>query len=191
MLKNNKKQIFGRKEPTHPPQVKDSERKKPFATRPSQQEKSLCKNAWLSGMPNGELVKIGNCSPRTLDNWKAEWKDLRTDALFMLRSSQLEINVTEVELQEHRDYIETLRSLKTKHESELNLLDDISNALNLALENLESHPDFDSTDFKQVCAMLKSFASAKDSRSKLQQDYKMLRHSERRNRNYNIPQSGG
>ena len=61
--------------------------------------------------------------------------------------------------------------MKTKHESELNLLDDISNALNLALENLESHPDFDSTDFKQVCAMLKSFASAKDSRSKLQQDY--------------------
>jgi len=88
-----------------------------------------------------------------------------------LRASQLEINVTDIEINEHRDYIETLRTLKTKHENELKKLDNIVNSLNIIIDDLAEHPDFEQRDFKQMMSMMKSYATAKTARSGLQQDY--------------------
>ena len=143
----------------------------PKNTRPTDQEKFLCKTAWLSGQTETELVKIGNCSPTTLQKWKQQWKNARTDAMMVLRGNQLDLNVTDKEINERRDYIETLRNLKSKHENELDLLETITEKLNIVIDDLAEHPDFEQKDFKQMVAMMKSYAISKTSRSQLQADY--------------------
>ena len=149
----------------------EKKRESRYKIRPTDQSKLLRKNAWMNGLSKAELVKIGMCSDRTLDNWIAEWKDARTDALMTLRASQLEINVTPKEINEHNDYILTLRKLKAQHEVELDDLDAISGCLKDILRDLQQHPDFDSVDYKQISNLLRSFVSAKSARSSLQSDY--------------------
>lgn len=140
-------------------------------SRPTKNEKLNCYIGYLNGLDDVDLLVVGNTTPATLEKWKLEFNDQKTSALMKLRLSSLEIVVTDKEINEHKDYITNLRSLKTQHESEIESLSNIVNALQKITLKLEAHPDFESLDFKQVCAALKSYAEAKDARSKVQADY--------------------
>lgn len=148
-----------------------AKKKRAFVTKPTASEKTAAKAAFLSGLGDDDLIKIGNCTPLTLQKWKGEWRDARTSALMVLQRQTLSLNVTDFEIEEHLVYIQGLRTLKAQHEVELESLSTMVNALQKITLKLESHPDFERLDFKQVCSALKAYAEAKDSRSKVQSDY--------------------
>jgi len=151
--------------------VDEKDRKHKFVSRPTAGEKMQAKSAWLSGLNNSEVLKIANCTRMTLEKWITEWNSERTSAMLGLRAKQLELNVTDVEINEHQVYIDNLRTLKEQYETELPMLSKIANALEKIIEDLENHPDFDAKDFKQMMGLLKTYATAKTSRSALQTNY--------------------
>ncbi len=173
MAKNNENP-FKRKVRAHAPrtkQIDEKDRKHKFVTRPKASEKMLAKSAWLSGLTNSEVLKIGNCTPLTLEKWETEWRSQREKALLALRGKQLELRVSDVEINEHQAYIDNLRSLKEQYETELPLIDDITELLQNVLDRLAKHPEFDSKDFKSVVAAIKTYGATKSHRAAIQANY--------------------
>lgn len=146
----------------------------PNKKRTTKREMLACKMGYLNGLNDEELMKLGGCCSRTLDNWKSSWNTERLRAMQNLRASVLEISITDKEIDEHQDYIKNLRSLKEQYETELPMLSKISNALENILLELENHPDIDKKDYRQISALLRTYADAKNHRSQLQADYQKV-----------------
>lgn len=140
-------------------------------TRPTKQEKMMAKTAWMNGLTLEEVCEVGNCSPRTLEAWQADWDKERIQALMALKLRSTEFNVGDKELQEHADYVEGLRTLKSQHEQELERVDDIANLLEGVLSQLSQHPDFDAKEFKAITGTIRSYSNMRIARSNLQKDY--------------------
>lgn len=173
-MAKNKENLFKRKDRAFRPntkQIDEKDRKHKFVTRPKASEKMLAKSAWLSGLRDSEVLKIGNCTPLTLEKWQTEWRNDRNKALLALRGKQLELSVSEVEINEHQDYIDNLRTLKIQYEAEIPMIDSTVSLLQDMLDKLSRHPDFDSKDFRSVVTALKVYTEAKSHRAALQGNY--------------------
>lgn len=151
--------------------VTKDNRKRKFQNRATASMKLSAKSAWINGMSNSEVQKIGGCTSLTLEKWITEWKNDRTQLMQKLRLSELRLSVSEQDIIDHKDYIENLKLLRKQHEIELTELSSVASCLQSILEQLEQHEDFDGKDFRQISALLKGFANAKTARTKIQNDY--------------------
>lgn len=136
------------------------EHPKKYASKVS---KSDCKLAYMAGENDREtLCKIGNCHVKTLlESWLPEFEKEKKEMILGFSDSSFQLGVTEAELAHHLAYIRQLRTMADQYKTEVEDYDRIRNSLNVILEQLEEHSEFDEKDFKQICSLLNIFVTSK------------------------------
>ena len=133
---------------------------KDYATKVS---KSNAKLAYFQGESNmSKLCEIGGCCDRTFkDSWLPEFEREKKEMLLSFSNSSLKLCVTDVELNKHLDYINTLSKVSESYEKDISTFDGMRNSLKLILEQLEGHPDFNEKDFTNILNLLQTYVLSK------------------------------